>query len=90
MKNFSTLGVHWKIELLGGGSRKNNIEGGDCLKWGAWTVCWFKGGAWQERGGGVLEWGGVDTPMHTKSYPKIIWHVLIQPSVIASNWCVRG
>ena len=27
-------------------------------------------GAWQERKGGVLE--GVDIPMHTMSYPKII------------------
>ena len=33
---------------------------------GAWTVCRFKEGAWQERGGGVFE-GAVDTPMHTMS-----------------------
>ena len=29
---------------------------------GAWTVCRFKEGAWQERGGGVFE-GAVDTLM---------------------------
>ena len=28
MKNFDILGVNWKIQLLGGGSRKTNIEGG--------------------------------------------------------------
>ena len=26
----------------------------------------------------------------SQSYPKIIWHVLTQPGVTASNWCVRG
>ena len=51
------MGVHWKIRLLrvGGGSRKTNIDGGDCLKrGGAWAVCWFK-----ERGLGKKEEGGV-------------------------------
>ena len=58
------MGVHWKIQLLGGGGgHKKPIQRGNCLK----------RGAWQERGGGVLE--GVDTPMHTMSYPKIIWHM---------------
>ena len=28
MKNFSIIRVHWKIQFLGGGLRKNNIEGG--------------------------------------------------------------
>ena len=28
---------------------------------GAWTVCRFKGGAWQERGGGVFEWALMHT-----------------------------
>ena len=50
------MGLHWKIQLLVGGSQKANIEEGGCLKRGAWTVCQFKGG-WQEREGGVLEWG---------------------------------
>ena len=33
MKNFNILGVHWKIQLLGG-SQETNIEGGDCIKRG--------------------------------------------------------
>ena len=28
MKNFNILGVHWKIQLLGGGIHKKQIEGG--------------------------------------------------------------
>ena len=32
-----------KNPLFRGGSQKTNIEGGDCLKRGAWTVCRFKG-----------------------------------------------
>ena len=28
MKNFNILAIHWKIQFLGGGSRKTNIEGG--------------------------------------------------------------
>ena len=28
MKTVNILGVHWKIRLLEGGSRKTNIEGG--------------------------------------------------------------
>ena len=51
MKNFNILGVHWKIWFLRG-SWKANIEGG-LPKKGAWTVCRFKGGAWEERGDGV-------------------------------------
>ena len=59
MKNYIIFGVHWKIWLLEGGSRKTDIEGG-LPKRGTWTVCRFKGGggAWQERGrGGVFEGG---------------------------------
>ena len=68
MKNVNILGVHWRIRLLGGGSRKTHIEGRIAWKLkrgGTWTVCQFKGGTWQERGGSVFEGGGVDTPMHT-------------------------
>ena len=32
---------------------------------GAWTVCRFRGGGLGERGDGVFEGAGVDTPMHT-------------------------
>ena len=34
------------------------IYRGDCLKSGAWTVCWFKGGLGNKEGGGVFERGG--------------------------------
>ena len=49
---------NWKILLLGGGggSRKTNIQGGgDCLKkrGGLGQFPNLRGGAWQERGGGV-------------------------------------
>ena len=60
MKNFNILSFHWKIQLIGGEFTKNRYRrrmpkrGGG----GGWTVCRFKGGAWQERGGGVF-WGGV-------------------------------
>ena len=50
-----TLGVHWKIWILGGVKKSNR---GKLPKKVAWTVCKCKAGAWQERGGG-------DTPMHT-------------------------
>ena len=68
MKNFNILGVHLKIQLLGGGVTTNQYRGGDCLKEGAWTVYRFqgRGGLARKRvlflkGGGG--WG--DTPMHT-------------------------
>ena len=81
------MGVYWKIQLLGGGSRKTNIEWVDCLKRGAWTVDLREG--WQERGHGVLE-GGWYPDAHYELSQNHLIHVLIQPSVIASNWCVRG
>ena len=50
IKNFSTLGVHWKIRFFGCVSRKINIEEGDCLKRGPWSVCRFKGGLGKKMG----------------------------------------
>ena len=50
MENFNILGVHLKILLLEGGSRKNNIKGGG----GGWTVCPLKGD-WVRKVGGVFE-----------------------------------
>ena len=48
MKNFNILGVHWKIQLLGGSSRKAGIEGGlpekhdvDRILGGVVTKWWF-------------------------------------------------
>ena len=49
MKNFNIFWVPLKNPIFRGGGclQKTNIEGGDYLKrWGAWTVCRFKG----ERG----------------------------------------
>ena len=43
-----------------GGSRKTNIDEGDCLKGRAWLVCRFKGV-------GVFQAGG--DPMHTMGWP---------------------
>ena len=58
MKNFNIIGVHWKIQFLGGGGgvMKNQYRGGSYLKRGAWTICRFKG-AWQEREVGVFDGG---------------------------------
>ena len=56
MKNFNFGGVHWEIRVLRGGLSK---------KWGLGEFADLRGGAWQERGGGVFERGEVDTPMHT-------------------------
>ena len=70
------MGVHWKIWLLRGESRETNIEGRDCLKSGAWIVCWFKGGLGKKEEVVFLRGGGVETPMHfmsgfTKSLKKV-------------------
>ena len=69
MKNLNVFGVHWKIQLLEGDSRKTNIEGGLSKKKGAWTVCQFDGELCKKEGGDVLEVGGgeVDTliPQYT-------------------------
>ena len=63
MKNLNVFGVHWKIQLLEGDSRKTNIEGGLSKKKGAWIVCQFDGELCKKEGGDVLEVGGgeVDT-----------------------------
>ena len=55
MENFNVLGVHEKIWVLGGREvTKNQYIRGSCLKRRAWTICRFKGGAWHERGAGVV------------------------------------
>ena len=41
------------MERWGGGVHEKPIKRGDCLKkWGAWTVCKFKGGLGKKEGGG--------------------------------------
>ena len=90
MKNFNIFGVHWKIQLLRGGSQKTNTQEGDYLKRGAWTVADLRE-AWQERGGGAFEGveGGWDPNAHHEfsvftsanilpvfdSYLKNVWYV---------------
>ena len=49
MKNLNIFGVTEKSDFYGG-SRKTNIEGGDCLKRGAWIVCRFNGGLGKKEG----------------------------------------
>ena len=45
MKNFSFLGVHWKIRLLGWEFVKNWYREGLPKKGGAWIVSRFEGGS---------------------------------------------
>ena len=70
MKNSNILGVQWKIWFLGGDLQKTNIEGGLSKKGGAWSVCRFKGGTWQERGSGILEGGWYPNAHSAPSPPK--------------------
>ena len=53
MKNFNIMGVHRKIQFLGGGVMKNQYTGGNYLKRGGgpWTVFRLKGGLPKKRGG---------------------------------------
>ena len=81
MKYFNIFGIHRKIQFLwkkGGGVAKSQyIEGlPKKVKREAWTVYIFSGGggAWQERGGGVSEGEGVDTPMYTMPIYLIYQH----------------
>ena len=81
--------VHWKIQLLGGGrgSQKNNIEGGLPKNDGLGQFANLRVGL-ARKWGGVLE-GGWYPNAHYELSQNHLTHVLIQPSVIASNWCVR-
>ena len=58
MKNFNIFGVHEKIWFLEGVHEKSIYRGADCLK----------RGAWQEKGGGVLEGGNW--------YPNVHYDIL--------------
>ena len=58
MKDFNTVGFNGKTRVLEVGFHEKTKYSGDCLKkggGGAWTVCRFMGGTWQERGSGVFE-----------------------------------
>ena len=66
MKNFNIMGGSLKILIfMGGGVPKKPIYRRELPKKRDLTVSRFKGGAWQKRGNGVFEEGGVDTLMHT-------------------------
>ena len=58
MKNFNIMGVHRKIQFLGGGVMKNQYTGGNYLKRGGGLgqVSDLRG-ACRRRGGGVFEEG---------------------------------
>ena len=54
------------------GGHEKPICRGDCLKRGGGLGQFVDSrGAWQERGGGVFEGGGVDTPMSTMYYKSV-------------------
>ena len=58
------MGVHWKIQLIGG-LQKTNTEGGIAQKGGAGTVCQFKGGLGKKEGVMFLRGGGGLIPQCT-------------------------
>ena len=77
MKNFNIIGVHWKIQFLGGGWRrggrftKNKYIRGITQKGGLRQFAVLREEAWQKRvGGGVFEWWWVDTPMYIMTRPS--------------------
>ena len=62
------MGVHWKIQFLGGGFTKKQYIWGNCLKKEAWTVCRFNTGVDKKEWSGVFKAGGggeAGTPIHT-------------------------
>ena len=74
-KNFNVFGVHWKIQLLrGGSSQKIDIQGGLSKKrvlgqFADLRGGWGGGGLGKKEGGGVFEGG--DTPMHTMIFMSL-------------------
>ena len=85
----------------GGGVHKNQYTDGNYLESGAWTVCRFKGGAWQKRGGGVCEEGGwypnshydgknfcqFSLKCHLKNFfSKICWQNSAKASSMYQQW----
>ena len=59
VKNFNSLGIHWKISLSEDRFPKKSIKSRrNCLKRGAWTVCRFKWGLVKKEGVGFFEGGG--------------------------------
>ena len=60
MKCFNIMGLHWKIQFLGGwgGGSRNSVCWGRLLKKGAWTVYRFKGCLTKNKGIVFLRGGG--------------------------------
>ena len=88
MKNFNILGFHWKIELLGRGFTKNEYRGGIALKGGLRQFYDIRRGlakksVWCFKGGWYRN-------VHYQLFQNHLTHVLIQPSVIASNDALVG
>ena len=52
MQNYNILGVHWKIQVLGVGSQKTNIEGGLPKNGGLDSLQIWDG---KKEGGGVFK-----------------------------------
>ena len=74
MKNFNILGVHRKIQVLGGGHKKP-IYRGHCLKRGPWKTCRFTGGLGKKEGvvflkGGLIPQCTLWNTATCKSYKK--------------------
>ena len=87
MRNFNILGFHWKIQLLGGFTKKQ-YRGGDCLKRGAWTVCqYIRGGLGKKEGGGVFE-GWLIPPMRTMRVGQNLKKNLFFVSKITRIWWI--
>ena len=63
IKNFNIFAVQRKIWFLGGFTKKPKYKE-ICLKKGGLDSVDLRG-VWQESWGGVFEWEGVHTPMHT-------------------------
>ena len=69
----------------GKGGHKKPIQRGLLPKKGrAQTVCQFKWGTWQEKGGGMFL-NGVDTRMHTMSPTKAVTLTVTGPCYFDSN-----
>lgn len=64
MKNFNILGVHWRIQVLGGEVHEKPIYRGGLPKKGEMDKLQIKRGAYQEKGGG-FEGGRGDTTINT-------------------------
>ena len=59
MKNFNILGVHWKIQFLGGRSYEKPIQMGDCLKGWFGQFADLRVGGLGKKRSGVFEGGGL-------------------------------